>query len=67
MHGLYRTEGASDPADMAAVVAFNCGSCSAGNGLVLAYGPTASAEEADVLAVLPDRPSGADGEQRSTD
>lgn len=62
--GLYRTEGASDPADMAAVIAYRCGTCGTGNALVLAYGPNASGEEADVLAALPDHPAADDGEHR---
>jgi len=66
VHSLYRTEGASDPADMAAVVAFSCGNCGSGNGLVLAYGPNASGEEADVLAALPDHPAADQGEHRTT-
>jgi len=50
---LQRVEGASDPADMAAVVAFSCPHCSARDLLVLKYGPDTSGPEADVLAALP--------------
>jgi hypothetical protein len=64
--GLQRLEGASDPADMAAVVTFRCPNCEAGDVLVLAYGPNASGEEADVLAALSDRPAADDGERRVT-
>lgn len=50
---LQRVEGASDPADMAAVIAFTCPYCSARDVLVVKYGPAASAADADVLAALP--------------
>lgn len=54
MHSLRRLEGASDPADMIAVVATSCPVCGAEGTLVLAYGPMASEEDADVLAALRD-------------
>jgi hypothetical protein len=47
---------------MAAVVTYRCPNCATGNALVLAYGPNASGEEADVLAALPDAPAHGDGE-----
>ena len=53
---LARVEGASDPDDMAAVVALTCGHCSAKIALVLSYGPEASMADADVLLALPDPP-----------
>lgn len=53
---LLRTEGASDPDDMAAVVGLTCPRCSARGTIVLAYGPAASAEDTDVLVALPDPP-----------
>jgi hypothetical protein len=53
---LYRLDGASDPDDMAAVIALKCPSCGVGASLVLAYGPNASAEDMDVLIALPDPP-----------
>lgn len=53
---LHRVEGASDPDDMAAVVAVTCPSCSAQGALVLTYGPEASSADADVLLALPDPP-----------
>lgn len=56
VHALSRVEGASDPADMAAVVAVVCPRCSTKDTLVLAYGPSASAADADVLLALPDPP-----------
>jgi hypothetical protein len=49
---LLRTEGASDPADMAAVVAARCPACGAGATLIAHYGATAGPEESDVLARL---------------
>jgi hypothetical protein len=56
VHALYRLEGASEPDEEVAVVAVTCPACSVGSSLVLHYGPMASAEEADVLAALPDPP-----------
>lgn len=56
MHALCRVEGASDPDDMAAVVAVVCPRCSAKDALVLGYGPAASGADADVLLALPDPP-----------
>ena len=47
-----RVEGQSDPADMAAIVGIRCKSCAHEGTLVLTYGPSASAEDADVLAQL---------------
>lgn len=49
---MRRMEGASDPADMLAVVAVRCPACSTGATLVLHYGPTASLEEASVLRLI---------------
>lgn len=59
---LYRVEGASDPDDMAAVVAVTCPRCSAKGALVLKYGPEASGADADVLLALPDPPAGNEAE-----
>jgi hypothetical protein len=50
---LRRTEGASDPDDMAAVVGLTCPACGAKGALVTMFGPNASAAEADVLVALP--------------
>lgn len=55
---LRRTEGASDPADMAAVVGLTCPACGTRGTAVLNYGPAAGIEESDVLAALEDRRSG---------
>ena len=51
-----RVEGASDPDDMAAVIAVTCG-CGSKGALVLAYGPEASGADSDVLLALPDPPA----------
>ena len=48
----YRFEGPSSPEDEAIVVVIECPVCGAAGVLVSAYGPAASAEEADVLAEL---------------
>jgi hypothetical protein len=52
--GLERMEGASDPADMLAVVAVVCPRCGTPGTLVLGYGPEADADDAEVLARLGD-------------
>jgi len=54
MSALRRTEGASDPDDMAAVVGLTCPNCGALGTAVLKYGPEASPEESDVLLALED-------------
>lgn len=48
-----RVEGESDPADMAIVIPVTCPYCHTGGTLALQFGPMASAEESDVIAVLP--------------
>lgn len=50
---LRRLEGASDPADMIAVLPLTCPKCGTEGTLVLAYGPEASLEDSEVLAALP--------------
>lgn len=47
-----RMEGASDPDDMLAVVAAPCPVCGDRGVLVLRYGPTAGADDSDVLVQL---------------
>jgi ferredoxin len=54
LHELRRTEGASDPDDMAAVGALVCPSCGCKGTIVLHFGPGASLEESDVLRLLED-------------
>lgn len=57
MVSMRRLEGASDPADMMAVVATRCRSCGMQGTLVLGYGPMASPADNDVLLGLNDRRS----------
>lgn len=49
---MRRTEGASDPADMLAVVGLTCPRCSTLGTAVLGYGPEADADDAEVLVSL---------------
>jgi hypothetical protein len=51
---LRRVEGASDPADMAAIGAVTCPRCDARGTLVLKFGPDATPEEDDALRALQD-------------
>lgn len=54
MSSLRRLEGASDPADMVAIVALTCPKCRARGTVVLGFGPAGSPEDGDVLGVLRD-------------
>ncbi len=59
VHRLRRLEGASDPADMLAVVAATCRGCGTDGALVLGFGPSADPDDGAVLASLdvpPDMP-----------
>ena len=58
MSALRRAEGASDPADMAAVVGLTCPNCDNKGTVALKYGPEASPEESDVLLALEDHRAG---------
>jgi len=58
MDTLRRLEGASDPADMAAVAALTCPHCGTKGTVVLKYGPDANVEDADVLACFVRRHAG---------
>ena len=49
LDALHRLEGASDPADMAAVLALVCPICDVKGTLVVMFGPEASAAEARLL------------------
>ncbi len=51
---MRRLEGASDPADMQAVLALRCPSCGSGGVAVVSYGPEASIDEAALLTALGD-------------
>ena len=53
LHAVRRTEGASDPDDMSAIVALESPKCHAKGTVVLTYGPEAQSDDADVLAALP--------------
>lgn len=53
MHGpIRRLEGASDPADMLAVIPVRCPSCDAMGVVITNYGPEATQADADVLIEL---------------
>ncbi len=54
MSSLRRLEGASDPADMLAVVALTCPACGARGTAVLGFGPMATQQDSDVLQGLRD-------------
>lgn len=61
LDGLRRLEGASDPADMAAVLALTCGACGVKGTAVVRFGPEATVGDAIVLRHLDDaRPAGVD-------
>jgi hypothetical protein len=59
--GLSRLEGASDPADMLAVLALSCPSCGAHGTLVANFGPEATIADGAVLNELPDVPPPGNG------
>ena len=52
LHKLARVEGASDPADMAAIAALECPRCHSKGTAALKYGADTDPESADVLALL---------------
>lgn len=54
MSSLRRMEGESDPDDMMAVAAITCPKCQAQGTVLLGFGPTATAEDSDVLGALRD-------------
>jgi hypothetical protein len=59
VHRLRRLEGASDPADMLAVVAATCPGCGTDGTLVLGFGPSADPDDGALLVALdvpPDLP-----------
>lgn len=55
---IRRVEGASDPADMAAVLALVCEDCGARGTAIVRFGPEASAGDARVLRQLDDHRPG---------
>ena len=54
LDALRRIEGASDPADMAAILALHCPSCEVQGTALVSYGPTANEAEDELLRQLPD-------------
>jgi hypothetical protein len=54
MSSLRRLEGASDPADMVAVVALTCPVCAARGTTILGFGPNATEQDSEVLKMLQD-------------
>lgn len=54
LDALRRLEGASDPADMAAVLALECPSCGAKGTALAHYGPGSTEDEDALLSALPD-------------
>ncbi len=54
MSSLRRLEGASDPADMIAVVAITCPACGTNGTVVLGFGPMATLQDSEVLKNLRD-------------
>lgn len=55
LHALRRLEGASDPADEAAVLAVECRVCGGRGTTIVRYGPEASPQDAAVLLAVEDR------------
>ena len=56
VHEIRRLEGASDPDDMLAVVAAECGACGRKGTLVVHFGPDTSPEEQDAFTRLVNNP-----------
>ncbi len=54
---VFRFEGESDPDDEAAVFGLHCADCDVRGIYVVGYGPSMSADDADVLPHLVKRPS----------
>jgi hypothetical protein len=60
---IVRLEGASDPADMLAVIPVICPACGARGTLVSNFGPEATVEEAELLTALDRTPTPSDAAQ----
>lgn len=58
VHAVRRVEGASDPADEAAVLALSCPACGARCTAVVRYGPEADPQDGEVLRRLEDGRAG---------
>jgi hypothetical protein len=54
LHAIRRIEGASDPADEAAVLALTCRVCGSRGTAVVRYGPEAGPQDAEVLRAVED-------------
>lgn len=54
LDGIRRVEGASDPGDMAAVLAIHCDTCGTRGPVVARYGPEAGPGDAALLSALDD-------------
>jgi len=54
LHSIRRIEGASDPADEAAVLAVTCPHCGAQGTAIVRYGPEAEPQDAEVLEAIDD-------------
>ena len=65
LDALRRLEGASDPADMAAILALQCPSCGAKGTAMVHYGPGATEEDDALLLALPDRDRGRGTDQQT--
>jgi hypothetical protein len=61
LHSLRRLEGASDPADMSAVLALTCPVCHSNGTVVVMFGPQAQAAEAELLSRMQDHRLDSDG------
>lgn len=48
----HRVEGASDPDDMQIVLGFSCPECAAAGAVVVAYGPTGSENDLDLMSLV---------------
>jgi hypothetical protein len=57
LHALRRLEGASDPADMAAVLCIECPACGTKGTAVVRFGPEAGPQDDEVLAAVEDHRS----------
>jgi len=64
---MRRIEGASDPADMAAVLGITCGHCGARGTAVVRYGPEAEPQDDEVMLALDDQRFAGEGPDASRD
>jgi len=64
---MRRIEGASDPADMAAVLGITCGHCGARGTAVVRYGPEAEPQDDEIMLALDDQRFVGEGPDASGD